>query len=234
MRSGCPSPRDVIPQWTNRHNQEVESDQPVRTVVFDVGGVLLDWDPRHLYRTLIPDEDELEWFLAEVCTMEWNLELDAGRSFDEACDELAARHPDHAALVHAWKRQEEMIVGEVDGVRDIVERLHATGMPLYLLTNMPKGVFRARVERYDVLGLFDGAVVSGEEGVLKPSSAIFDRLVDRFGLDRPTTLFIDDAPANVAGAEAAGLRAHRFVDAETLERALDVLGVLPARQDKRR
>jgi 2-haloacid dehalogenase len=195
--------------------------ESVTTVVFDIGGVLLDWDPRHLYRDLIPDEETREWFLTEVCTTEFNLSLDAGRPFDEACDELAGRHPDHADLVHAWKRQDDMIAGEVPGTADLVRSLKAAGVPLYLLTNMPSDVFHARRERYDVLREFDGAVVSGEEGVLKPSAEIFEILVSRFGLDPASTLFIDDSEINVRGARAVGLQAHHFVDAATLAPTLD-------------
>lgn len=188
----------------------------MRSVVFDIGGVLLDWDPRRVYGPLLPDPDALDRFLSEICTPDWNATLDAGRPFEEACDALAARHPAHAELIHAWKRQDEMIAGEVPGTAAIVDRLREVGTPLYLLTNMPAGVFAARRERYAVLQRFDGAVVSGEEGVLKPSAEIFARLAARFGLEPAETLFVDDAEVNVAGAHAVGYRAHRFVDAPTL------------------
>jgi len=196
-----------------------------KNAVFDIGGVLLEWDPRLVYRPLIPDPAELDWFLGEVCTLEWNAGLDAGRSFDEACDQLAIQYPAHAELVHAWKRQDEMIAGEVPGTADLVRRLGANGVPLYLLTNMPADVFRARRERYAVLRQFDGAVVSGEEGVLKPSPEIFARLAARYGLDPSESLFIDDADVNVAGARAAGFKAHRFVDAPSLAAALTASGL---------
>jgi 2-haloacid dehalogenase len=199
---------------------------PVRNVVFDIGGVLLDWNPRHLYRSLIDDPAELEWFLAEVCTPEWNATLDAGRSFDEACDELAAEHLEHAELVHAWKRQDEMVAGEVAGTAELVRSLRARSVPLFLLTNMPAHVFAARMVRYDVLHIFDGAVVSGHEGVLKPSREIFRRLLDRFDLDAAETLFIDDSEVNVEGARAAGLPAHHFTDPADLRRTLVDLGLL--------
>jgi 2-haloacid dehalogenase len=192
----------------------------IRAVVFDIGGVLLEWDPRLLYRDLLPDPADLDRFLAEICTPEWNATLDAGRSFDEACDDLATRHPDHAELIHAWKRQDEMIAGEVVGTAELVARLHHAGVPLYLLTNMPAEVFAARRRRYPVLRLFDGAVVSGEEGVLKPSAEIFAILRSRYGLDPATTLFVDDMEVNVAGARAAGFLAHRFVDAADLAAVL--------------
>jgi 2-haloacid dehalogenase len=187
-----------------------------RAVVFDIGGVLLEWDPGLVYRRLIPDRSEREWFFSEVCTPEWNATLDAGRPFDEACNELAARHPAHAELVHAWKRQDEMIAGEIAGTAELVGRLRDAGVPLYLLTNMPADIFASRRERFAVLHQFDGAVVSGEEGVLKPSAAIFARLRDRFGLLPAETLFVDDAEVNVHGARVAGFRAHRFLDPPTL------------------
>jgi 2-haloacid dehalogenase len=188
----------------------------VRAVVFDIGGVLLDWDPRRLYASLVADPAEVDRFLGEICTPEWNATLDAGRPFDEACDELAGRHPDHAGLIHAWKRQDEMVAGEVPGTAVLVDRLRSARTPLYLLTNMPADVFAARRERYAVLQRFDGAVVSGEEGLLKPSAEIFARLAERYGLEPAETLFIDDAEVNVAGARAAGFAAHRFTDAPSL------------------
>jgi 2-haloacid dehalogenase len=194
-------------------------------VVFDIGGVLLEWDPGLVYRTLIPDPEERQWFLSEVCNPEWNATLDAGESFDEACDALAARFPEHRALIHAWKRQDDMVAGEIAGTAEIVARLRAGGTPLYLLTNMPADVFASRCRRFPVLRQFDGAVVSGEEGVLKPSPEIFARLRDRFDLVPAETLFVDDVEINVVGARAAGFLAHRFVDPLDLTQALTKLGL---------
>lgn len=188
-------------------------------IVFDIGGVILEWDPALVYRDRLGPE-ELDRFLSEVCTPEWNATLDAGRPFDEACTELAARFPEHAELVHAWKRQDEMIAGEIAGTVELVDRLKAAGVPLYLLTNMPADVFAARRRRYPVLQRFDGAVVSGQEGVLKPSPAIFSILCDRYGLVPRETLFVDDQEANIEGARAAGFLVHRFVDPPTLAVAL--------------
>lgn len=205
---------------------EPASSNAVTDVVFDIGGVLLDWDPRHLYRRLIPDPAEREWFLSEVCTPEWNATLDAGRSFDEACDELAGRFPAHAEHIHAWKRQDEMVAGAVPGTAALVRRLRGRSVPLYLLTNMPTDVFRARVKRFAVLREFDGAVVSGDEGVLKPSPEIFERLSHRYGLDPAASLFIDDSDVNVRGARAAGFVAHRFVDAPSLASVLEEHGLI--------
>lgn len=193
----------------------------VEAVVFDIGGVLLDWDPRYLYEQLIPDAHELDRFLGEICTLEWNGIFDAGTSFDEGCRDLAGRHPEHAELIHAWKRQAEMVRGEIPGTRAVVERLHAAGVPLYLLTNMPADVFEERRRHFEVFGYFRDAIVSGTERVLKPSREIFDLVRDRFGLDPRTTLFIDDSKRNVAAAADAGFAPHLFIDAATLEAHLD-------------
>lgn len=198
----------------------------VTSVVFDVGGVLLDWSPRYLYRHLIADPAELDRFLTEVCTPAWNAELDAGRSFDEACADLAARHPDVADLIHAYRRQSEMVAGPVPGSFEIVERLLAAGVPIYLLTNAPRPMFDERLEEFPIFGRFHGAVVSGDEGVLKPGPDIFAIAVERFGLDPSATLFIDDVEANVEGARRVGFVGHRFVDAATLAAELESLGLL--------
>ena len=200
----------------------------IRSVVFDIGGVLLRWDPRAVYRQLIEDEAEIDRILGEVVTSAWNLTLDAGRPFDEACAELAASHPDDAELIHAWKRQDEMIVGEVPGSAAIVDRLQAAGVPLYQLTNMPHDVYHARVAAWPVLQGFEGAIVSGAERLVKPAPEIFELLATRFGLVPSETLFIDDSPANVRAAESVGLAGHVFVDAPGLEAALVDLGLLDA------
>jgi 2-haloacid dehalogenase len=197
----------------------------IRTVVFDIGGVLLDWNPRHLYDRLIADGVERERFLAEVCTPAWNEELDLGRSFDEACAELAARFPDQAELVQAWKRQDEMVAGVIPGMPELVERVQAAHVPRYLLTNMAAKDFRDRVERYPILQGFDGAVVSGDEGLAKPSAEIFGLLVSRFGVDPAESLYIDDTAANVRAAEAVGFRAHHFTDAASLAEVLEAHGL---------
>ena len=189
----------------------------VDAAIFDIGGVLLDWDPRHLYQHLIPDVAELDRFLGEICTLEWNLTFDAGTPFDEGCRALAAEHPDHAELIHQWRRQAEMVRGEVAGTRAVVERLHADGVPLYLLTNMPAEVFDERARTYDVFEYFDGAVVSGVERVLKPDRRIFELAAERFALEPGRTAFVDDSPRNVAAAADVGFLAHHFTDAAALD-----------------
>lgn len=196
------------------------AERVVDAVVFDIGGVLLDWNPRYLYERLIDDPDELTRFLTEVCTLEWNLTFDAGTSFDEGCRALALEHPQHEELIHAWTRQAEMVRGEIAGTRAVVELLHAAGVPLFLLTNMPAGVFEERRRTYDVFEYFGGAVVSGRDGVLKPSREAFDLVLARFGLVAERTLFIDDSERNTRAAADAGFVVHHFSDAGALDAAV--------------
>jgi len=189
--------------------------------VFDIGGVLLDWNPRHLYRKLFDDEDAMNRFLTEVCTMEWHMAHDLGTPFQVSCARLAAQHPGHAELIWAWgRRSEEMVAGPIDGTVDILRALRRRGIGCYALTNMEAETYPRRLERYEFLRWFDGTVVSSAEGVAKPDPEIFTRLLQRFGLTAETTLMIDDNPSNVAAAAALGMPAIRFESPDQLRRRL--------------
>ncbi|MBI4985356.1 MAG: HAD family phosphatase [Rhodocyclales bacterium] len=199
----------------------------IRNVVFDIGGVLVDWNPQHLYRKLIADAAERERFLAEICPQSWNEEQDAGRPLAAGTAAQVARFPQHADLISAYYgRWEEMLAGPVPGTPDLLLRLHARQTPLYALTNWPAELFPIGRRRFPFLKLFRGIVVSGEEGVIKPDPAIFAILGERHALRAEECLFIDDNPANVAAAAALGFAAHRFTDAASLERWLTELGLL--------
>ena len=197
-------------------------------MVFDLGGVLFDLNPRHLYRQLFGgDEGAMERFLATVCTPAWNLELDRGRSFEEAIFTLREEHPAEGERITAYReRWIEMIGGTVPGTAEILEELHETGVLLYALSNIARESFDKLVERYAFMAHFRGALVSGDERLLKPDPAIFRLLAERFRLVPQRTVFVDDVPANVAGAEEAGFRGHVFVGAEGLREALVEAGVL--------
>ena len=177
-------------------------------MVFDVGGVLLDWDPRHLYRKLIPDPAQMEWFLANVCTPKWHEEHDRGLSTAASCAALADEWPQYAELILAWsERGEEMVAGPLpDGV-NLLRQVIGSGLPCYALTNMEAETYPKRVARYDFLRGLAGVVVSGFEGIAKPDRAIYELLLRRFALDPTTTLFIDDSPVNVCAAADAGIQA---------------------------
>jgi 2-haloacid dehalogenase len=196
--------------------------------VFDLGGVLIEWNPRHLYRRLFKgDEAAMEDFLATVCTPEWNRCQDAGRSFAEAEVEAIARHPDKRALITAWRRHfDEMVPGAIDGTVAVLARLQARAVPLYALSNWSAETFVLSRNRFPFLEWFRGLVISGQEGIIKPDPRIFALLLKRYGIDPARAVFIDDVPANTAVAEAFGIHAIRFVSPEQLTTELETVGLL--------
>ena len=199
-----------------------------RIVVFDIGGVLLNWNPRHLYRKLFPDDEAaMEDFLTNVCTVEWNERQDAGRTFADAHAELLPRHADKSHLIEAFgKRFDEMIAGPIDGTVDILADLKRAGVPRYALTNWSAETFPPAQARYEFLSWFDGIVVSGQEGVIKPDARIFEILLERFRIPPDEAVFIDDNPANAAAAQALGIHGIHFRSPELLRRELETLGIL--------
>jgi 2-haloacid dehalogenase len=202
---------------------------PVKAVVFDLGGVLIDWDPRYLYRKLLDDEAAVEAFLATVCTPEWNAEQDRGRPFAEGVAELVERHPVHTAAITAYhERWPEMLGGAVGGTVEVLAELRAAGVPVYAISYWAAETFGIARERFEFLEWFDGVLVSGEERMIKPDPAIFRLLLDRFGLDPGATFYIDDSPANVAAADRLGFDAVRFTSPAQLRRDLEARGLLSA------
>jgi 2-haloacid dehalogenase len=196
-------------------------------VVFDLGGVLIDWNPRHLYRQLFDDEAEMEHFLATVCTLEWHVAHDLGESTADSCAELARRHPEHAPMITAWaERSEDMIGGAIDGTVAILEDLLDAGVPCYVLSNMEPETFPVRRERFEFIDRFHGHVISGLEGLVKPDPRIFRRLLRRFDLQPTRTVFIDDSAVNVEAATELGIRAIHFSSPERLRADLEALGLL--------
>lgn len=201
----------------------------VTAVVFDLGGVLIDWNPRHLYRQLIDDEAELEHFLGTICSSQWHLAHDLGADTEHSCRELAGLHPGYADLIMAWSdRSEEMIAGVLDDTIDVLGEVRALGLPCYALSNMEPDKYELRRARYPFFARFDGCVISGVEGVAKPDRKIFEVLLARYELDPGTTVFIDDLPANIAAARELGVVAVTFTTSAQLRRDLRDLG-LPVR-----
>jgi 2-haloacid dehalogenase len=198
------------------------------TVVFDLGGVLVDWDPRHLYRDLFDNPDEMESFLAEVTTAEWNAHQDAGRPWAEAVELLVAEHPERRELIEAFHRRwPEMLAGEIPGTVDVLAELRATGVRLVALSNWSAETFPLARERFDFLAWFEGIVISGDVGVNKPDRRIFEHLTAQFCIEPADALFIDDSPANVEAASALGFCAIQFTDAIALRLELVRLELLP-------
>jgi 2-haloacid dehalogenase len=206
-----PSPQELVPASVS-----------AVAVVFDLGGVLIDWNPRHLYRSLFDgDEDAMELFLATVTTPEWNLEQDRGRTFAVAIEELVARHPGHEAMIRAyWGRWREMIKGPIDETVAVLADLHHRGIPLYALTNWSAETFAMARHQFEFFDWFHGIVVSGEERMTKPDPAIFCLMIERYQLVPERTIYIDDSHANVEQARRLGLDAIVFRGAKDLREDL--------------
>lgn len=203
-----------------------EAPQP-QAVVFDIGRVLFEWDLRHLYRKLIADPAELEWFVGNVVTPEWHFQSDAGRPLDEMLPELKAQFPDHHDLIDVYApRFLETLPHAVPGSLDLVERLAERGVPLFALTNFGAEFFARFRPTQPVFRHFRDIVVSGDEKCAKPEPRIYEIAESRFGFPPEALFFTDDSPANVAAAQGRGWQAHLFTDAATLETQLVASGLL--------
>lgn len=197
------------------------------SVVFDVGGVLYDWHPRHLYAKLIDDPARLEWFLANVVTLEWHFQHDAGRPFAETSAELIERFPDQRELIAVYdERWLETIPGPIPGMIELVNELAAAGVPLYGITNFSHEFWPRFVATAPVFRHFRDVVVSGDEQMVKPDPQIFALAMQRFGVAPGDALFIDDRADNVAASQAAGLVGHVFAGAAPLRERLLASGLL--------
>jgi 2-haloacid dehalogenase len=192
------------------------------SVVFDLGNVLIPWDPRPVYRRIdAGDEAKVDRFLSEVCPTEWNLSLDRGRDWGEAVAERVALFPDEAEAIRAYDlRWEEMLGPPIAGSVAILEELAGRGVPLYALTNWSAVKFGIARARFPFLSLFRDIVVSGEVGLVKPDPAIYRLLLARNALEAASCVFIDDSAANVAAAASLGMRGIRFTDPGNLRRDL--------------
>ena len=197
-------------------------------VVFDLGGVLIDWNPRYLYRTLFGgDTAAMEHFLTRVCSPAWNHKQDAGRSFADGRAELVREFPDARPLIEAWReRFDETMAGPIAGTVEILAALRERRVPLYALSNWWAETFPIARARFEFLGWFDGIVISGELGVAKPDARIFAHLLATYGLRADATIFIDDVPANVAAAAATGMQTILFTDPAALRASLRELDLL--------
>jgi 2-haloacid dehalogenase len=196
-------------------------------IVFDLGGVLIDWNPRHLYRRLFDDDAQMEWFLEQVCHQAWNLEQDRGRTFADAIEEAVLRHPDQRAMIEAYHaRWEEMLGGEIAGSVAILEELAARDYELHALTNWSAETFPIGRERFAFLERFGIILVSGEERLVKPDARIFQLLLERIAHPAQRCIYIDDSAPNVAAAAALGFDAIHFTSPPALRAELALRGLL--------
>jgi 2-haloacid dehalogenase len=187
------------------------SNRKPKTVVFDIGNVLLRWDPRNLYRLIFDDHVEMEWFLGNVCTPDWNLEQDRGRDWDEAVALLVKDHPKHEPAIRAFhERWPETVSGVFEPNVALLQRLRDAGVPNYCITNFSGPKFILAQQRFPFLAGFDGVIVSGDERLLKPDPAIYHLLLDRYGLEAADCVFIDDSKPNIEAARNVGMEAIHY------------------------
>jgi len=200
---------------------------PIRNIVFDLGGVLIDWNPKYVYRTIFDSEEKVAWFLNNICTSDWNARQDAGRPLVEATRTLQEKYPDWADEIEAYYgRWEEMLGGPIEATVDILEEINAKNrFNLFALTNWSHETFPVAWSRYAFLRLFQGIVVSGKEKQIKPGRAIYRTLLDRYNLEPSECLFIDDSKANVVTALEMGIQALWFESAEQLRTQLSELEI---------
>jgi 2-haloacid dehalogenase len=196
----------------------------IKNIVFDFGGVLVDWNPRHLYKSHFQNTDEMEYFLKNICTEEWNIEQDRGRSLNEATTELQKMYPEHSAAISLFYDQwEVMLKGEIPGTVALLHKLKKK-YKLYGLTNWSSETIEIAYKRFSFFNEFEGIVVSGTEKLIKPDKRIYQLLLDRYLIQAEESIFIDDNLNNIIAARELGFTALHFLNAEQLE--ADLEGIL--------
>ena len=198
----------------------------IKTIVFDLGGVLIDWNPRYLYKKVFVSSEAIEYFLKHICTFDWNEEQDAGRSLSEATCNLQLEYPYYQSeIAQYYQRWEEMLGEEIFPTVDLLYQLKSSGKyKIYALTNWSAETFPIARTRYKFLSMFDDILVSGIEKIKKPEPEIFHLMISRFNLDIGTTLFVDDNQHNIEAAIKEGFKTVHFVDAEQAKRK--IIGLL--------
>ncbi|AXY76634.1 HAD family phosphatase [Paraflavitalea soli] len=199
----------------------------IDTIVFDLGGVLVDWNPEYVYKTIFDKEEDMHWFFQNITTGDWNEEQDAGRSLAEGTALLVKQFPEHEANIRAfYGRWEEMLGGPIQETVDILHHLkYKTDYRLYALTNWSAETFPIALKRYDFLHWFEGIVVSGDEKTRKPFLPIYQTLLSRFNIDPATAVYTDDNVRNLHPAQELGLHTIHFQSPEQFKKDLLALGV---------
>ncbi len=200
----------------------------IQAIIWDLGGVLIDWNPTYVFDKLIENEDKKQFFLSQICSLDWNENQDAGRPIKEATEELVEKHPEWKEYIEAYYgRWTEMLGGPIEETVDIFKQVkEANKYKLYALTNWSAELFPIALERYDFLHWFDGRVVSGEEKMRKPHPDFYRLTLDRFQLKPEETLFIDDNLRNIKAASEMGILSIQFQSPEQLRKDLEARGIL--------
>lgn len=200
----------------------------IRHIVFDIGRVLIHYDPNIPFSRIIPDEAERQWFFANICTHDWNIEQDRGRGWDEAESLLISEHPDREEHIRSFRKcWVEMVPHAYVESVSLMEGLIAEGRDVTMLTNFAADTYREAEKLFPFLTLPRGVTVSGDVGLIKPDPAIYKLHAETFGLDPAATIFIDDSMANVEGARYAGWHAVHFAEPQRLKADLAAYGIIP-------
>jgi len=200
----------------------------INTIIFDLGGVLIDWNPRYVYRTIFKTEEEIDWFFENIATHDWNENQDAGYPIAKGTEELVAKHPEWEKEIRAYYgRWKEMLGGPIHETVEIFREIkQKINLKTYALTNWSAETFPIALDRYDFLHWFDGRVVSGEEKTRKPFPEFYKKLLDRFSVHPSQAVFIDDNLRNVKAAEEMGLKGIHFTNAAELQKTLVNMGII--------
>ncbi len=194
-----------------------------KTIVFDLGGVLIDWNPSHLYEKIFSDQDEMEYFLKEICSLDWNSQMDVDKSFLDAIDELIPKFPQYEDQIRAYYlRWEEMIRGDIPGTVEVLREMKEAGYPLAALSNWSSETFPRIKDQYDFLSWFSPLMISGYIGYKKPDPEPFQILLHELGQDAGDCLFIDDMEDNIQEARRQGFEVIRFTSPEKLRQELEI------------
>ena len=198
----------------------------INTVIFDFGGVLVDWNPHYLYDPYFGSREKADWFLTHICNSAWNVQMDGGKPFAEGIAELVAQHPELEKEIRMYRSEWlKMMGGQIPGMQALVEELKAHGYHVYGLTNWAADTFALVRDRYPVFALLDGIVVSGEEKMAKPDPRIFRILLERYHINPSEAVFVDDNMPNIEAAKQLGLHTLLFQSSEQLRKALKELSV---------
>ncbi len=200
----------------------------IKTIIFDLGGVLIDWNPDYVYDTIFDNPADKKWFFDNICTPDWNEEQDAGRTLVEATEMLVGQFPDHEKNIRAYyDRWTEMLKGPIQGTVDVLKELKESNKyQLLALTNWSAETFPVALERFDFLHWFDGRVVSGEEKTRKPFIDIYQTLINKFDVEPPKAVYTDDNARNLHPAKELGMHTIHFVNPEQFRNKLVELQVL--------
>lgn len=194
----------------------------ITTIIFDLGGVLVDWNPEYVFlKEFKGDRKKMKWFLENICTMDWNEQMDAGKLIKDATNEKIKEFPQHEHLIRMYYgKWENMLKGEISDTVNILKALHSTDYKLFALTNWSAETFPVAIKRFDFLKLFDGIVVSGQIKMLKPEKEIYEYILNKYKLKSSECIFIDDRLSNVKGAELVGMHGIKFDNSQQLKSEL--------------